>query len=53
MPILEPHRITTVVLKIYKVTNRIYHTLKIYQLTEFKIVLNILSFSLQATYQKI
>ena len=36
---LEPHRITSVVLKIYKVINRIYCTLQIYQLTEFKIVL--------------
>ena len=37
MPILEPHRITTV-LEIYdNVINRIYHT--VYQLTEFKIVL--------------
>ena len=39
MSILEPHRITTFVLKIYKVINRIYHTLQIYQLTEFNIVL--------------
>ena len=39
MPILEPYRITIVVLKIYKVNNRIYHILKISQLTEFKIVL--------------
>ena len=28
MPILEPRRITSVVLKFYKVINRIYHTLK-------------------------
>ena len=39
MPILEPHRITSVVLEISKVINRVYHTLKVYQLTEFKIFL--------------
>ena len=55
MPILEPYRITSVVLKIYKVINRIYHTLDIYQLTDFEIVLlNILFLpSLHATYQNI
>ena len=37
MSILEPHRIASFVLKIYKVLNCIYHTLKIYQLTELKI----------------
>ena len=39
MPKLEPHGITTVALKIYKVINPTYHTLQIYQLTEFKIFL--------------
>ena len=33
MPMLEPHRITSVVI------NRIYHTLRIYQVTELKTVL--------------
>ena len=49
MPILEPHRITTVVLKIYKVINCVYHILKIYQFTEFKIVLIGYSFSSLST----
>ena len=38
MLILEPRRITSVVLEICKVINGIYHTLQMYQLTEFKIV---------------